>query len=132
MGVILGPFILFFWFKLFLGNQASIVISYSIYFLIFLLFVFQWIRIFKYKQVLLDNNNILIKSYFTGFLIKVPISDVISLVRPFNLYKRNGMMKTYKMTFMFQEQTHKIYFLKSLDLSNIDDLATYIGVKNNN
>jgi uncharacterized RDD family membrane protein YckC len=85
----------------------------------------QWFYLVKYRQVSYNETTLFIKSYFSNDLISIPITDVISLVKKSNLYHYNVMVN-YKMVFINGVKQEKIYFYRSLELSNSYDLLFYL------
>jgi len=90
-----------------------------------IVWVLQWFRLVKYRQVYYNATMLSIKPYFGYSSIEVPISNIVSIAQKSNLYRFN-LMVNYKMTFIANDKQNTIYFYKALDLSNIYDIKSYL------
>jgi hypothetical protein len=122
--IAIAIFIKVFWTESFSHNV--VIMSYII---LGIFTVYQWYRWSKCKRVLFDNNNLLIKTYFTNKTIQVPITSVCKISKAFSLAKREART-LYNITFIYDGKKRNISFFKAPELYNIDDLDTYIRSKN--
>ena len=129
IGLILGPFLIYFFLSFFFANSFSNTALIFIYSGLTLFVIYQWYKVFKYKQVSYYNNRLLIKSYFSDASIELPFTNIISIEKALILAPKVARM-SYKITFIYEKKTQSIFFYKALELYNVDDLANYIGLEN--
>jgi hypothetical protein len=128
VGLIIGPFLILLFIRFFFVNNFPDIVVIFIYIALALFVVYQWYKVFKYKKVLFDNSQLIIKSYFTGKSTEIPFSDVIRIEKAFSLVHRVTRM-SYKVTFNYQNKVRSIYFYKATALYSVDDLERYIGLE---
>jgi len=103
-----------------------IILSVSV--LMAVLVAYQIYYISKFRRVFYLGKTFVITNYFTQNSIEIAASNILSLVKKSRL--QTGPIKnlTYKLTYSHNDKKQTVYFLKALDLYNIDNIALLLGI----
>jgi uncharacterized RDD family membrane protein YckC len=85
------------------------------------------IGLFRYKKISYDNNTVFIKTYFTGEVLQVPHSNIISIEKT-GQYKSYGTMRSGRLLFSDGVQIQKIRFYLAYNLYSVGNLNSFMGV----
>lgn len=127
--MIIGPILIAIFIQIFLlhsFNRIPIIIIYTI---LLLIVINQLFALFKYRQLFYNDTTLTIKKYFNNESIEIPINSVNSIDKKFSLSKEYTQM-SYKLTYKSEGKKFTVYFYKAVNLYNVDDIASYIGVEN--
>lgn len=129
VGLFIGPILIIIFVRIFWAQSFTDNIIIIIYFLLIILVLVQSYKQLKYRKVLYSSKSLTIKTYFSKDEITVPLSEIIDLKKAFSLARKPARF-SYKMKFNYRGKQHAVYFFKALELYNVEDLKTFLGITN--
>lgn len=100
----------------------------AIYVLIGLVFIRDWIKIFKFKRIFFNSGKLLIKSYFNNDEIEISVIDVVSINNVVMKFTNNDSNAFYSLVFSYSDDEKTIFFYKSPWINGIDGIKDLIGL----
>jgi len=92
--------------------------------------VLQIKKLHSSKQIFVDGDKLIFKSYFSNEQVEVPFKEIVSI----NKKPQSSMItlrKSYKITYKLDGQISYVFFLKALDIYTEDDVEGYLGLRQN-
>jgi uncharacterized RDD family membrane protein YckC len=85
------------------------------------------IGLFQYKKITYNSDTVFIKNYFTGKVIEIPFSNIISIekIRPYASY---ATIRTGRLIFSDGDQTQKVRFYLAYNLYSVPDIMNYVSL----
>jgi len=129
-GLIIGPFIIFFFIRTFFITAFPPVIIPIFYVLLAYITIRGCYGVYKARRISFDDRCIFLENYFSKKFIQIPLNDVISITPCFTLYRNSfSGRKRYNITYMYDGRQNTIKFFKSLELFHVNNIENLIGLQ---